>query len=115
MPSLLTRIRRFKSSFVEQLVLALICLLLGAILNGLLKVNVGYGLVAFVCIALVLFVLYRQASSLGRIADVMARVVEERGGEVEYFDDPRSLYDAGVDMLVDTKREILVYNDHFGQ
>jgi len=63
----------------------------------------------------ILIIYYKSVQRVNEITKVLSHIYGKCQGEIQYYDDPTAFYEAGEDMILSATKEILIYNDYFGQ
>ena len=62
-----------------------------------------------------LVIYYKHSQKLDSIKKILANYYGKKNGNITYYADPAELYKAGSEYVLNAKKEILIYNDYFGQ
>lgn len=108
-------IGKLKSDYLEQASLSIFSLVVGLLLADLLNEYLNYFILLLVITGAFLIIYYKQTQRIGTIRKILSNQYGKRNGSISYFSDPKDLYKAGAEYLLNAKREILIYNDYFGQ
>lgn len=104
-----------KPDFLEKTSLATISLLAGLILSRLFDKYIDYFSILLIFVLAFLFIYHKHAQNVDDIAKVLAHCYGRCQGDIKYYDDPQVFYGVASNYLSEAEREILIYNDYFGQ
>ncbi|MCI5157399.1 MAG: hypothetical protein D3906_02985 [Candidatus Electrothrix sp. AUS1_2] len=108
-------LERIKTDYIEQASLAIISLLAGLLLSKLVDDYLDYFTILLVLTLAFLFIYYKHSQRVEDIAKVLTHCYGRCLGEIVYYDDPETFYEAGAEYVLEAKKEILIFNDYFGQ
>jgi hypothetical protein len=108
-------IKKLKSDSTEQASLAIFSLMVGLLLSDLLKNYINYFILLLLLTSAFLIIYYKHTQKINTIKNILANYYGKQNGNIVYYADPVDLYKAGSEYVLNAKKEILIYNDYFGQ
>ncbi len=106
---------KLSANFLENTAIAVISLLAGLLLSKLLDKYIEYFSLLLVFSLAILIIYYKSVQRVNEITKVLSHIYGKCQGEIQYYDDPATFYEAGEKMILSATKEILIYNDYFGQ
>lgn len=110
------KISKINIGIIEKLALSLFGLLAGIILSKLIRDSlIDYFLLFLIFVLAFLYIYYKHSSHVENISSVLTDLYSNNKGDIQYFDSTEEFYKTSSKYIENSKYEVLVYNDYFGQ
>ena len=100
---------------MESATLAIFGIIVGIILSDLLKQYLNWFTLSILSVVCFYILYYRSIEKTGQMVKILDHMYGKYNGNITFYDDTKTFYDEAQALLDKAEREILIYNDYFGQ